>query len=378
MLFKTFACVFGLILLAASISHAETSVILADGKTALNAALKSAHAGDTIQLAAGNYSDVAILGVNFNDAVTITSKDPTNKAVFFGLRVVNSSGLHFSNLELSSAGVSDPYYAFRVANAQNIIFSDLSIHGRLDSAPSTQLSGFYIVNCSNITISNSELYYFDTAIAENRSTYATIANNFFHNLSKGGVEMGGNSHVTVSNNVFTDFDTAPRVHGDAIQLFTAGTKESGRDIVIADNLFYRSGGMAIHGIFVGDEVGTLPYIDVTIVNNAIIGASWNSITLGHASGNLRIENNVMATWSGTDVEANNKTTRFLAWLRLGDLSGAAVTETGNQAQAYVHGSKSGLPPLGNALIGEVTDGGAALLRAWRSAHPGAGPLSKHL
>ena len=71
---------------------------------ALVSALKTAQAGDTVQLASGTYTPIALTGLHFATDVTITSQDPNHQAVLTGLNVKTSSGLTFSNLEVAVSG----------------------------------------------------------------------------------------------------------------------------------------------------------------------------------------------------------------------------------------------------------------------------------
>jgi hypothetical protein len=353
-----------------------SNVVTVSTTAGLTAALKSAHAGETIELAAGTYSGVVIQNANFATPVTITSVNPNNEAVLSGLKVATSSGLNFTHLELTTVGCTDPYYAFRISGSQNLSFSNLNVQGTIGSDPSTQLMGFYVSKCSNITITHSSFEYMSVAIDANSNTGLTISDNSFQYLNKGGIEIGGISNLNIANNNFTDFLTASGVHADAIQIFTAGTTTPDSNIVITGNLYDRGTGVPAQGIFVQDEVGTLPFNNVTIDNNTIIGGDWNAIFLSNATGTVQIDNNTVASWAGQDVVAGS-TTNFVSWIRLGNtnltggtFANATVTETGNEAQYFLGpNGKAVTPTASNSLLGAVTDNGAALLSAWENANP---------
>jgi peptidoglycan hydrolase-like protein with peptidoglycan-binding domain len=348
----------------------------------LLAALKTAHAGDTITLAPGTYIGVKIVGLtygasglNFTSPVTITSADPSHEAVIEGLGIANVTGLTFRNLAFTSVGVTDPYFAYRIQDSQNLTFDHLYVHGDPSIAPSAQIDGFNVEKSSGLTFTNSDYSYGDPLNFTNDSN-VTISGDSFHNLNKGGVEMGGTSDVSITNNVCSDFDSAYGTHVDCIQIFTAGTTVAAHNITITGNLFYRGTGGAVQGIFVQDEVGTLPFSNVTIDDNAMIGGIWSSVLLRGATGNVQVNNNIAATWPGVDVEgstaSNIVTTNFAGWVFLRDpLTGAIITETGNQAQAYPNptGTGAAITPPGNTVLGSVTDNGIALLKAWLVTHP---------
>ena len=63
----------------------DMATITVSNAAQLSAALSSAHAGDTILLAGGNYGDFSISNLSFSSQVTIESADPTNPAVFRSL-----------------------------------------------------------------------------------------------------------------------------------------------------------------------------------------------------------------------------------------------------------------------------------------------------
>src|SRR3546814_17629153 len=83
---------------------------------------------------------------------------------------------------------------------------------------------------------------------------------------------GGTNDVVISNNYFTDFHPVGADHPDAIQLWTTNTTESARNISITGNVFERGDGDIIQGIFLRDQSGgKLPYQDVTISDNIVLG-----------------------------------------------------------------------------------------------------------
>ncbi len=95
----------------------------------LSQALSSAQAGDTIALAPGVYSGVNASGLNFAAAVNVVSQDPANEAVLTDLSVIQSSGLHFQNLEFagSAANVNMP---FVIVNSSQIDLENISFHNQ--------------------------------------------------------------------------------------------------------------------------------------------------------------------------------------------------------------------------------------------------------
>jgi VCBS repeat-containing protein len=338
------------------------STTTVNSAAALTTALKLAHAGDTILVEPGTYSNVVISNVNFSTPVTIESAQSSKLAIFAGLGVANSSGLNFTNLELTSVGSKDAYFAFRVASSHNISFSDLSVHGDLSATPSTQLSGFYVSASTNISISDSSFSYLNAAITENGDSSVKINNNNFSYLNKGGIEMGGTSDVDIANNSFTNFHVSAGTHADAIQFYTAGTTTSASNISITGNEITRGSGDAIQGIFIQDETGNLPYQNINITDNSVIGGLWNSIYVHtNVTGLLSVENNLVESYAGVDradapaLSTTFQTANFLGDIDLlGNFAGASVVEQGNTAQGYLVGTGTSVAaPAGNILVGAV-------------------------
>jgi hypothetical protein len=345
----------------------------------LQQALREAHSGDTIAVRPGVYTGVVISRLTFDEQkpVVVTSLDPARPATFVGIGVGLITGLRVSHVELTAVGVKDPYYAFRMDNCHGVSLDHIDAHGDPNIPPGLQTSGFYVKYSTNFSISDSHVHDLNAAIVVGANDGLTIQRNLLTRLNKGGIEMGGGSSVTITDNIFTEFILDPGTHPDAVQLFTAGTKTPSRDVIISKNLFYRGKGSAIQGLFVKDEVGTLPYERLTISDNAVIGGTYHGIYVVGAADDLVVKNNVVASWPGLDYEGMGrgetklpaaKTVDYHSWIFIGgDLTRARVAETGNFAQAYTGSPEFKGQPSGNRMLGKVTDEGRALIRAWSDA-----------
>jgi VCBS repeat-containing protein len=330
----------------------------------LTAALQTAHGGDTIQLAPGTYSRPVIANVSYSSAITITSADPSHQAVISGLGIDYVNGINFTNLQLTTIGSTDPIYAFRVADSSNLKFSNIHVGGDPSIVAYDQIAGFYITGSSNISLNNSTFEHMSAGIIANNDSNVQIINDAFAYLNKGGIEMGGTSNVSIANNSFTDFQTQSSVHPDAIQLYTQGMLSAASNVSITGNNIERGNGNAIQGIFVSDDTGGLmPFNNLTISDNTIVGGMWNSLYVASATGNVQINNNYVASWAGLDPEGGgtaadiNSTplvTGFAGYIWLQDIRVTTLSETGNTAQAYLGNGGGHLPtPAGNTLIGMV-------------------------
>lgn len=307
-------------------------------------AIKKAASGDVIKLQSGSYDNIPLLNFKFPGGVTVTSADPNRPAELTGLRINGSEGLTFKNLILNDKTPSKDY-DFAVQNSSNINFDKILIQGT-ETGPLTA-NPFMIRNSSDVSITNSEVTNVRYGINMLNSNGVTLTNNYFHDIRTDGVRGGGNSDVTIHNNFFTDFRPAATDHPDAIQFWTNGTSASAQNIVITDNVILRGNGSPIQGIFMGDEA-KLPYKNVLIDGNVVIGGMYNGISVGNAEG-LKITDNTVA---GIGDQ--------ISWIRA---TGADVVN-GNKAQTYLlNGVNVGLPE-GNAYTAPVIDQGRSILLDW--------------
>ena len=133
------------------------SSITVDNAAALSSALKVAQSGDTILLAPGTYSGLAIKNLDTGGLVTIKSLDANNEAVLTNFGIQNSSGLKFENVEMAGSGGMG-YYSWIIRDSQNISFDSVNVHGTLDGNPQNDAAGIQVFDSSNISITNSEFH----------------------------------------------------------------------------------------------------------------------------------------------------------------------------------------------------------------------------
>lgn len=302
-------------------------------------ALKSAQPGDTVLLAPGTYSNVAIKGLQFSEDVTIKSADATKPAVLTDLLVYKSTGLTFSDLEFSTAGSSDPF-PFRVTKSEDIHFTRLDVHGTLNDNPGDDKSGPLIRESSNVSITNSEFHELGFGVNHLDSKNLIISGNSFHDLRSDGVHGGGSSFVTVANNTFTDFYPVGADHPDAIQFFTTNTTASATDLIVTGNVIVRGDGDVIQGIFLRNGSGDLPFINVKIADNFVSGGMYNGI----------------AVLNGRNIEiTGNKVESLLdmkSWIRVDNAIGVNVSN--NDAIQFVFNNVTSLVQVGNDLMAAVS------------------------
>lgn len=331
------------------------ATITASSTTDLLSALKAAQSGDTILLAAGTYSNVNIRDLKL-DGVTIASQNESDPAVLTDLNVRGAEGLTFKGLEFFAehAKGSDKFIVF---GSRDIHFDGVNVHGSLDGNPQNDTSAMTIRNSQNVSVKNSEFHELANAITHLDSKNIVFEGNYFHDLRMDAIRGGGTSDLTIVNNYFTDFYPIPGDHPDAIQIWNTNTSTSARDILISGNIITRGDGEPAQGIFVKAEQSGLPYYNLKITDNIVVGSLYNGI---HVRGGVDvvIEGNTVAGHSGMN-----------SWIRLENINGINISNnasTDYQKDVNVIGKLA----ENNDKIGVPADKGEALLKAWLAKHSG--------
>jgi Ca2+-binding RTX toxin-like protein len=315
-------------------------------------AAKVAKAGDEIQLASGQYGGVVLQGIRPAGGVTITSANPNDPAVFSGLVVTGSSNLTFSNVKMLVPENSTTLYHFQILNSSNVTIID-SIFDGPGMNPIQVTSGLIVRNSANVTVDGSEFKNLVFGVHFLDNIGVTVKNSLFHDIRQDGIRGGGNSQVDYSYNFFTNFHPLPEEHADAIQVWTTNTSTSASNITIKGNVIVRGdAGTPIQGIFIRDGSGLLPYSNVTVSDNIVIGGGYNSITLADVLTGSVTGNSVIAF---PDQEA---------WIRTQN-NGEALQVSGNIAFRYVTQFNE---LVDNTTTPSVTDGGLTALQTWSLTH----------
>jgi Ca2+-binding RTX toxin-like protein len=333
----------------------------ATSTTNLLADLNAAGPGDTILLAPGTYSNVAVTNL-VKSGVTVTSADPTNEAVLTDLTVKGSSGLTFSDLELY-ATKDTPFQI--LSGSSNITLDSLNVHGTLDGTSSDDVRGMLIRDSSNITVSNSYFHELTSALSHLNDNNITFTGNRFDLIDNDAIFGGGSSNVTVSNNVFTDFDHTGGIHPDAIQFYTNTTSGSvatlpASNITVTGNVFDRGSGVAVQGIWINNDSGVQPYQNLTVTNNTIIGAMYNGLVVQGA---------VNATITGNVVLGE---TDQNSWLGVENVASAYVADN---IATYYSTSNSSVTGGGDVITSYLATSDAATYASTLSAEMQPGTLT---
>ncbi|PZQ63827.1 MAG: hypothetical protein DI570_07705 [Phenylobacterium zucineum] len=338
------------------------TTIYVNNTASLTSALQAAVGGDVIKLAPGTYSGLTFkIAPSFASEVTITSADPSNPAVLtdFSLRYAKNwsfSDLEFKALDNPSMIANDgSYWAFKFRDTDGMSFNNVKVHGSLDGDASNDVSGISFSASKNVSITNSEFQQLERGLAIAGTQNVKVNNNSFHDLRSDGADFVQVNKVEVKNNTFSDFDPVKGDHPDAIQFWTTGTTAPSTDIVISGNVITRGDGEYTQGIFLRDQVGTLPYERVTISDNLIIGTGYNGIRIQGAK-DIAITNNELVSFKG------DLTTFVLVQ------GGTNVTLDGNKAAQISYDTSTNVTMTGNTITSPVLDMGSSALKQYLAAH----------
>lgn len=328
------------------------ATIMVSTAAELMAAAARARAGDTIALAAGNYDKVTLRNIKFAEPVTITSATPDKPAEINGLKAFGVENITFRNVVFADQDWSTQY-DFEIKNAAKVSFDSVVIRGQ-DGDLGYQSNAFMVRDSRDVSITNSEITHLRYGINMLDNSGVTIKGNYFHDLRADGFHGGGLSNILIADNVFTNFRPWAGDHPDAIQFWTANQKVSAENITITGNVIHRGNGGAIQGIFMGDETNVLPYKNVSISNNLVVGGMFNGIHVERAEG-LAVTDNIVAGYLDQ-----------ASWIRIADVTAM----TGNVAQLYMIDGKTVEPPLGNKATQAIYDQGSAFVGEWLAANAG--------
>jgi len=264
-----------------------------DSVAELMSALERSRGGEVISLAPGTYPGIAIRDFQRNVPVIITGQG----AYLPGLTIDRSSGLTFTKIEFF---VPNPgQFSYRVNRSNNISFDGVYVHGILDGKPQGKPSGISITYSSNIVVKNSTFEQLRRGIGVASSENIKLEGNRFKFMQTDGVMVSSTSGILIYKNEFSDFFPTEGDHPDAIQFLTSGTDKPSKKIRITENIAWRGSGSSIQGIFLRDEKKTLPYEDVEISRNILVGTGYNGIVVAGGV-NVNISENKLLSYNGKE------------------------------------------------------------------------------
>lgn len=328
--------------LAAVASHLFASAAVAQ---TLEARIGGTKPGETLTLPAGYRGGGYIRGVARNPPVLVKG-DPS--VVLTDVKLQGSSGVVFDGMSFVASGPA-PALAF-TAGSHNGGARNCQVRGLKPLSG----GGVSFSDSNNGFVDNCDLGDLGGGISVNRSQGASVTRNKIHDYSVDAIQFAGSNDAKVIGNEVWNSFPVPGAHNDALQFFTANTTSPTRNLIIADNIFRRGTGQVFQGVFMGNEA-RIPYENVTIERNTIVGGMYNGIALHMATG---------ATIRGNTVVGFPDMT---SWILTNGVTG--VVENNRTQQLNVPAASPGLTVTGNTIIPAVKDGGAAILAALTTPPP---------
>ncbi len=310
-------------------------------KDALTKALANAKSGDRILLAPGNYGVVSLKNKAYTSDVTITSLDPNNLARIDNLKVNTVSHVAIRSVEIGRPlAVGEATFGKYVdmSNVSDITIDKVFVHGSTDGNFTNDGNGIGISNGKNITITNSRFDSLGRGLQIATATNVLVQGNSFQNMRSDGADFANIQGITIDSNTFKNFFPDADDHPDAIQFWTTGTTRASTNIVISNNQILQGEGRQSQGIFLRDQIGTLPYENVKIINNIGYMQGYNGITVGGGK-NVEVSGNTFV--SSTADKLN-------FWIRLARVDGGVLKN--NVADMFVNESNTNLTVYGNKFL----------------------------
>ncbi len=272
------------------------STIKVANASQLNTALHRVHAGDTIELAGGNYGRLELKGVHFSGEVTITSASDSKPAVFAYMHATNVSNVTFDGVDfVTSAASGDGGKPFVVNQSDDITIRNAIFDGQTANGYG-QAHGIWVVRSDHFTLENSTLRDFNVASYFEDQSDLVVRNNTLSNIAWDAMIVGG-----VHRALFEDNDIDLHVkkgtkHTDGIQFWNTGDNNPISDLVVRGN-HIETHGTASHGIYAGNGLAATlgsaaAFRNVLIEDNTVISAQVSGIAVGETRG-LTIRDNTI-------------------------------------------------------------------------------------
>ena len=223
----------------------------------LAAAINNARAGDTIQLAPGNYGTLNLDGarngnVRFGGEVTITSAIPGSPAEFNSVNLRMTSNITLDNLDFTMvAGRSPGDSLVRVDQSNGITIENAYFDGRSIGGVN---HGLRVSASNDVTVQSSEFDHFYYGATFGHTSNLRVLNNDVHSMEFDGLRFSQITNGLIQGNHLHDMDgTANGGHRDMIQFWTQGDSAPSTNVTIRDNDIMMGDGRASQSIFIFNE-----------------------------------------------------------------------------------------------------------------------------
>ena len=338
--FKSFLLV--MIGLAAATPAEAMRTLNVASRAGLIDAIARADSGDRIILAPGNYGSIDIRGKTWSSDVLLISASTANPARIETLTVNSVSHLSLKSLHIGrplNPGEANYGIFGNFRSVSSVTLDDVFVRGSMDNNPVNDGNGLNFVDSRNVIVKASRFEQLGRGLSASGSTDIAFNNNVFRAMRTDGMNFANVQRITIDGNMFSDFFVGEGDHPDAIQFWTAGTKQASSNIIIRNNQIFQGRGAGTQGIFLTDQVGTLPYQNVRIENNLLyVYDGYNGIMVGHGRQIEIIGNSVLS-----ESRDNQK-----YWIRLDRVEG--VTLRNNIADSFVNQNNKSMTMDNNVFL----------------------------
>ena len=311
-------------------------------RAGLLAALEKAKGGETITLEPGAYGELSINNRQFTRPVVIQSRDPARPAQFISAWISHANNVTLRGLDIGRGlkpGEPEFTQINSVGDSQAIRFENVAFHGSRDKDASNDGWGLYVIRVRGLTVTGGSFEEFHRAYIIENSQDIEISHNAFERIRSDGGDFTAVQNVVIRGNRYTNFTPKKGDHADAIQFWTNGQTIASSNILIEDNVVTQGEGVGPQGIFIADEVGTLPYRNLVIRNNLIYtDDEWEAILVAGAA-DVEISNNTVLSTPGSGKGA---------WIRV-EKNGQVVARN-NVMVRWVPGANERLTSEGNVVL----------------------------
>ncbi|WP_294258486.1 LamG-like jellyroll fold domain-containing protein [uncultured Sphingomonas sp.] len=291
-------------------------------QAALDAAIKNAKSGDVILLAPGTYSSITMTSINPAANITIQSLDTNNKAVVGSVWLTNSSNVTLKDFNVVRPTMPTDEFAVanRVLNSSNVTLDGVHFSGGTGDPSNALGVGLSIRGGTNNKIVNSSIDHFVLGMDVRGVNTMLVRGNYFHDNRRDHSNYSEMTNVIIDDNKFEGLYPINEEHPDAIQFMTTARAYGSSNITITNNVVLQGGGRGTQGFYIQDEVGTMPYKNVTIDNNLIyLSGMYHGINVMNGQ-NVKVTNNSVLS------VADEKST----WIRVENVTGTVANNLTDQ------------------------------------------------
>ena len=340
--------------------------------TSLMTALQTAPAGSTILLAGGHYGDLSMVPgfhFNFSGNVTIKAADPNNPPVFDTIFMQGVSNVTLSGLTVKMPATDTSVShdaAVRVDGSSNIVLDNMTLTGSpaingIDASspvgtanPTGTIQGLpfgdavSINNVQNITVSNSDISYFEAGIRTSNVDGFNVLNNEIYDIRQTPIGGGNTSNVLIDGNHVHDMIPwnygGKGDHGDYVHFWTRPNHQTtpNDNIVVTNNFFDQGDGHGIIGVYIDDNGNGIGSTNVTVSNNIILTSNLTGV---------RFENVHGATITNNTIISPNETAGGDPGIILtGGTSTTTVSDNVVGGISVAYNSSTGVNPTNNLIV----------------------------